>query len=197
LLTDIVDISLSKDVTDTFKMRMEQDHNDMDMSFSVMVLGTNFWPLNPPKSGFVVPVDVQLTYDRFQNYFQTRHRDRKLMWHWNYSKNELQTNYLNQKYILMTSTYQMAVLLQFNNNETLSLDELVVATNVGKDLLTQVLQPLVKSRILFNDETNQYVLNPSASYSLIRLCSPFLSKTFRFQVKEDSCEPEPANQGCG
>ena len=178
-------------------MRMEQDHNDMDISFSVMVLGTNFWPLNPPKSGFVVPADIQLTYDRFQNYFQTRHPDRKLMWHWNYSKNELQTNYLNQKYILMTSTYQMAVLLQFNNNETLSFDELVVATNVGKDLLTQVLRLLVKSRILINDKTNQYVLNPSASYSLIRLCSPFLSKTFRFQVKEDSCEPEPTNQGCG
>jgi cullin 1 len=176
---------------------MEQDHNDMDISFSVMVLGTNFWPLNPPKSGFVVPADIQLTYDRFQNYFQTRHPGQKLMWHWNYSKNELQTNYLNQKYILMTSTYQMAVLLQFNNNETLSLDELVVATNVGKDLLTQVLQPLVKSRILFNDETNQYVLNPSASYSLIRLCSPFLSKTFRFQVKEDSCGPEPTKQGRG
>jgi cullin 1 len=76
----------------------------------------------------------------------------------------------------MTSAYQMAVLLQYNNNDTLSLDELATATNVGKDLLTQVLQPLVKSRIFINDETDQYDLNPSASYSLIRLYSPFSSK---------------------
>jgi hypothetical protein len=38
------------------------------------------------------------------------------------------------------------------------------ATDVGKDLLTQALQPLVKSSILINDETDQYDLNPSAPY---------------------------------
>jgi len=106
------------------------------------------------------------------------------------SSSQLISNYLNQKYILMTSAYQMAVLLQYNNNDTLSLDELATATNVGKDLLTQVLQPLVKSRILINDETDQYDLNPSASYSLIRLYSPFSSKAFRFQIKEDSRKSE-------
>jgi cullin 1 len=174
LLTNVVDMSLSKDLTDSFKERMEQNHNDMDINFSVMVLGTNFWPLNPPKDGFIVPTDIQLTYDRFQKYYQTKHSGRKLTWLWNYSKNELRTNYLNQKYILMTSAYQMAVLLQYNNNDTLSLDELATATNVGKDLLTQVLQPLVKSRILVSEETDQYDLNPSVSYSLMRLCVFFM-----------------------
>jgi cullin 1 len=163
LLTGVADMSLSKDLTDSFKERMEQNHTDMDINFSVMVLGTNFWPLNPPKDGFIVPTDIQLTYDRFQKYYQQKHSGRKLTWLWNYSKNELRTNYLNQKYILMTSAYQTAVLLQYNNNDTLSLDELATATNVGKDLLTQVLQPLVKSRILINDETDQYDLNPRAS----------------------------------
>jgi cullin 1 len=162
-------MSLSKDLTDSFKERMEQNHSDMDITFSVMVLGTNFWPLNPPKDGFIVPTDIQLTYDRFQKYYQTKHSGRKLTWLWNYSKNELRTNYLNQKYILMTSAYQMAVLLQYNNNDTLSLDELATATNVGKDLLTQVLQPLVKSRILISEETDQYDLNPRTSYYPIRL----------------------------
>jgi cullin 1 len=177
-------MSLSKDLTDSFKERMEQNHNDMDINFSVMVLGTNFWPLNPPKDGFIVPTDIQLTYDRFQKYYQTKHSGRKLTWLWNYSKNELRTNYLNQKYILMTSAYQMAVLLQYNNNDTLSLDELATATNVGKDLLTQVLQPLVKSRILINDETDQYDLNPSASYSLMRLYIPFHLRPLDFKSKK-------------
>ena len=167
LLTDIVDMSLSKDLTDSFRERMEQssENEDMDMTFSVMVLGTNFWPLSPPKDAFmIIPTDIQRTYNRFQKYYQTKHSGRKLTWLWNYSKNELRTNYLNQKYILMTSAYQMAVLLQYNNNDTLSLDELATATNVGKGLLMQVLQPLAKSRILINDETDhQYDLNPSAS----------------------------------
>jgi len=155
-----LDMSLSKDLTDSFKSRMEQNHDDMDISFSIMVLGTNFWPLNPPGHEFVIPAEILPTYDRFQKYYQMKHSGRKLTWLWNYSKNELRTNYLNQKYILMTSSFQMAVLLQYNSNDTLSLSELVTATSIPKELLTQVLALLVKAKILINDETDQYDLNP-------------------------------------
>ena len=153
-------MSLSKDLTDSFKNRMEQNHDDMDISFSIMVLGTNFWPLNPPGHEFVIPAEILPTYDRFQKYYQMKHSGRKLTWLWNYSKNELRTNYLNQKYILMTSSFQMAVLLQYNNNDTLSLSELATATAIPKDLLVQVLALLVKAKILVNEETDQYDLNP-------------------------------------
>jgi cullin 1 len=196
-LIDIADVNLSKELTDSFKEHMEQNHYDVDINFSVMVLGTNFWPLNPLEDGFIVPTDIQVTYDRFQKYYQTKHpkQKRKLTWLWNYSKSELQTNYLNQKYILMTSACQTAVLLQYNNNDTLSLDELATATNVGKDLLTQVLQPLVKSRILISEETDQYDLNLSMLH-LHSTCSR-LPGIPRLQIKEDSREPESTNQGGG
>lgn len=154
-------MSLSKDLTDSFKERMSQNHDDMDINFSIMVLGTNFWPLNPPTHDFVIPQEILSTYDRFSKYYQTKHSGRKLTWLWNYSKNELRTNYLNQKYILMTSSYQMAVLLQYNRNDTLSLDELVGATSISKDILSQVLALLVKAKILINEEKDQYDLNPS------------------------------------
>lgn len=157
-------MSLSKDLSDSFKDRMSQNHDDMDITFSIMVLGTNFWPLNPPNHDFVIPTEIVPTYDRFQKYYQTKHSGRKLTWLWNYSKNELRTNYLNQKYILMTSAYQMAVLVQYNRNDTLSLDELVAATAIGKDILSQVLALLVKAKILISEESEQYDLNPSAFY---------------------------------
>lgn len=155
------DMSLSKDLTDQFKERMQQNHDDMDINFSIMVLGTNFWPLNPPGSDFIVPTDIQPTYDRFQKYYQTKHSGRKLTWLWNYSKNELRTNYTNQKYILMTSSYQMAVLLQYNKHDTLSLDELLQATAIPKELLTQVLGLLTKAKVLVSDDSEQFDLNPS------------------------------------
>ena len=156
-------MSLSKDLTDQFKERMAQNHDDMDINFSIMVLGTNFWPLNAPNNEFNIPADILPVYNRFSQYYQTKHSGRKLTWLWNYSKNELRTNYLNQKYILMTSSYQMAVLLQYNDNDTLSLDELATATAISKDVLTQVLAILVKAKILINEEKDQYDLNPSKS----------------------------------
>jgi cullin 1 len=163
------DMSLSKDLTDSFKNRMEQNHDDMDISFSIMVLGTNFWPLNPPGHEFVIPAEILPTYDRFQKYYQMKHSGRKLTWLWNYSKNELRTNYLNQKYILMTSSFQMAVLLQYNDNDTLSLSELATATAIPKDLLLQVLALLVKAKILINEESDQYDLNPGFKSKKIRV----------------------------
>jgi cullin 1 len=153
-------MSLSKDLTDNFKERMSQNHDDMDITFSIMVLGTNFWPLNPPSHEFVIPQEILPTYNRFQQYYQTKHSGRKLTWLWNYSKNELRTNYLNQKYILMTSSYQMAVLVQYNRNDTLSLSELVAATSIPEELIKQVLALLVKAKVLVNEETDQYDLNP-------------------------------------
>lgn len=153
-------MSLSKDLTDQFKEKMQQSHDDMDINFSVMVLGTNFWPLSAPPNNFNIPKDILATYERFGRYYNNKHSGRKLTWLWNYSKNELRTNYLNQKYILMTSSYQMAVLVLYNDNDTMSLNEIVTATGLTKDLLSQVMIPLVKSKILINEENEQYDLNP-------------------------------------
>ncbi|KAE9403976.1 Cullin-domain-containing protein [Gymnopus androsaceus JB14] len=179
------DMSLSKDLTDSFKERMQQNHDDIDITFSVMVLGTNFWPLNPPTHEFVIPAEILPTYDRFQKYYQQKHSGRKLTWLWNYCKNELRTNYLNQKYILMTSSYQMAVLLQYNKNDTLSLSELVTATSVPKELMTQVLAVFVKAKVLINEETDQYDLNPSFKSKKVRVN---LNQPIKAEVKTETAE---------
>ncbi|KAK2465214.1 hypothetical protein APHAL10511_002568 [Amanita phalloides] len=154
------DVSLSKELSDQFRQRMEQSHGDLDMNFGAMVLGTNIWPLNPPDHAFVIPQELQTTYERFQRYYQTKHSGRKLTWMWNYSKNELGTQYLNQKYIFMTSAYQTAVLLQYNTHDKLSLTELMAATSIPKGILTQVMDILLKAKVLTSDETEEYELNP-------------------------------------
>ncbi|KAG1832890.1 Cullin family-domain-containing protein [Suillus subalutaceus] len=96
------DISLSKNLTDEFNEHM-QTHDEMNMNFSIMVLGSNSWPLSAPKGDFIIPPEIIRTYDHFLGYFQTKHSGRQLTWLWNHSTNKLRMNYLNQKYILMTN----------------------------------------------------------------------------------------------
>ncbi|TFK28030.1 Cullin-1 [Coprinopsis marcescibilis] len=179
------DMSLSKDLTDQFKTRMEQNHGDMDITFTIMVLGTNFWPLNPPQHEFVIPQEMLKTYEWFQKYYQTKHSGRKLTWLWNYSKNELRTNHTNQKYILMTSTFQTAILTQYNRNDTLSVDELIAATSIPKEHLVQVLALLVKAKVLVNEETDQYDLNPGFKSKKIRVN---LNLPIKAETKAESTE---------
>ncbi|KAJ6578957.1 Cullin [Mycena sp. CBHHK59/15] len=179
------DMSLSKDLTDSFKERMAQNHDDMDIAFSIMVLGTNFWPLAPPTHPFLIPPELLPTYERFTRYYQTKHSGRKLTWLWNYSKNELRTNYLNQKYILMTSAYQTAVLLQYNRNDTLGLEELGAATKISSEILGQVLALLVKAKVLVNEEKDQYDLNPGFKSKKIRVN---LNLPIKAEVKAESSD---------
>lgn len=60
----------------------------------------------------------------------------------------------------MTSTYQTAVLLQYNAHDTLSMDELLTATSIPKELLIQVMALLVKAKVLVSEDDGQYDLNP-------------------------------------
>lgn len=55
----------------------------------------------------------------------------------------------------------MAVLVQYNKSETMSVEELGAATGIPKELLGQVLGLLVKAKVLVSEETGQYDLNPS------------------------------------
>ncbi|KAJ7263867.1 Cullin [Mycena rebaudengoi] len=164
------DMSLSKDLTNSFKERMSQTHDDAgDITFSIMVLGTNFWPLTPPTHDFFVPRELLGTYERFTRYYQVKHSGRKLTWLWNYSKCELRTGYLSQRYILMTSAFQTAVLLQYNAVDTMGLDELVAATGIERGHLAQVVGLLVKARVLVEGEEEQYDLNPGFKSKKIRV----------------------------
>jgi len=132
----------------------------MNINFSIMVLGANVWPLNAPDSGFNIPADISPLYDRFSEHYRTRYSGRKLVWLWNHSRNELRTSYLSQEYTLMTSSYHIVILLQYNDHGTLTLDELVTATMINEDVLMQDLAILVKAEILINKEKDRYDLNP-------------------------------------
>ncbi|KAJ7600988.1 Cullin [Mycena floridula] len=177
------DMSLSRDLTDQFKERMQQSHQDTDLTFTVMVLGTNFWPLIPPRHEFVIPKEILPTHDRFHKYYQSKHSGRKLTWLWNYCKNELRTNYLTQSYILMTSSYQMGVLLLYNDNDTLTLEEIAAATSIPKDLLIQILAILSRAKILINEESDHFDLNPSFKSKKIRIN---LNQPIKAEVKQET-----------
>ncbi|KAJ7767563.1 Cullin family-domain-containing protein [Mycena olivaceomarginata] len=167
---------------DSFKERMTQNHDDMDIAFSIM-LGTNFWPPTPPTHDFLLPPELLPTFERFTRYYQTKHSGRKLAWLHNYSKDELRTNYTNQKYILTTSAYRAAVLLQYNSNDTLSLQELQEAAKISTEILGQVLVLLVKAKVLVNDEKDQYDLNLGARRRSVNLNLPI-----KAEVKAESSD---------
>jgi len=148
------DMQISKDLNGGYKEFEQQliepgDSRGVDASYSI--LGTGFWPLNAPNTDFTPPAEIAKAYERFQSFYGQKHSGRKLTWLWQFCKGEIKANYCkNQKtpYTFQVSTYQMAILLLFNENDKNSYDDIVKATQLQSDVLDPALGIFVKAKVL-------------------------------------------------
>jgi len=159
------DMSLSRELLDRFKSHLEATNQGADINsllggvdFSVMVLATGSWPLQPPSTNFSIPKELQACEQRFQKFYQAQHSGRKLNWLHQLSKGELKTKYLpaaKTGYTLQASTYQMGILLQFNTEEVMSTEDLQIATQLTDSVLKTTLLSLVKTKVLLMEPDNE------------------------------------------
>ncbi len=149
------DIQISKDLNASFKdwqhtaLDEIDQKNAVDASFHV--LGTGFWPLTAPTTPFTPPDIIVKTYTRFQNFYLTKHQGRRLSWLWQLCKGEVKANYIkNTKfpYTFQVSTYQIAVLLLFNDSDTVSYDEMREGTQLTPETLDPSISVFLKAKVL-------------------------------------------------
>lgn len=163
------DVSISKDLNNTFRDQMETTHGKAEIDFNVMVCGTAQWPLTPPSTPFTIPDDLYKTYERFQLFYQTKHSGRKLNWLFNTSKGELKTTYLKASktgYTFQVSTYQMGILLQYNNATTYSWEGLMESTGLAPEVLQGQVNILVKAKVLTIASSDVKVGDAGSKYDL-------------------------------
>ncbi|KAF2221027.1 Cullin [Elsinoe ampelina] len=149
------DMQTSKDLNGAFDAWQSSNLDATDRKNVIdsyyNVLGTGFWPLQPTQTPFVPPQEIQRTYERFQNFYTTKHQGRKLTWLWHLCKGEIRANYAKMNkvpYTFQVSTYQMAILLLFNNNDVVSYDEMSEATKLSKETLDPSIAVMIKARVI-------------------------------------------------
>lgn len=166
------DIQISKDLNSNYKDWQAKALDDDDLKKAVdsnyHVLGTGFWPLTPPATQFIPPPEIVKTYERFQSFYFDKHNGRKLTWLWNLCKGEIRANYIkNAKipYTFMVSSYQMAVLLLFNDTDVVSYEDAQKATALSADWLDPSLGVFVKAKVL-NPSPDNAKPEPGTTYTL-------------------------------
>jgi cullin 1 len=163
------DVGVSKELNDSFKHQMEQNHDATDVvDFSVMVLSTASWPFTGPPTEFNLPDELVPTYERFKGYYGSKHSGRKLTWLFNHSKGEIKAQFSKAKitYTFQVSMYQMGILLQFNNATSYSIEELQELTKLEPSILIGHLGILVKAKILLQDPSDANTGTPKSTYAL-------------------------------
>ena len=149
------DMQTSKDLNTEYSTYQEKLLDAEDKKSMVdahyNILGTGFWPLQTPTSRFVPPPELVKTYTRFQNYYFEKHSGRKLSWLWQLAKGEMKANYIKTSKIpitFMVSTYQMAILLMFNQEETIAYEDIQATTELSHEVLDANLGMFARAKVL-------------------------------------------------
>ena len=97
-----------------YQSKWPQPYLKNKFSLKFQVLSSGSWPFQQ-SCEFALPSELERCVHRFSGFYGGQHSGRKLNWLYHMSKGELVTNCFKNKYTLQASTFQMAVLLQYND----------------------------------------------------------------------------------
>jgi cullin 3 len=154
------DMRISRETRDKYKAHKRQQESCESsihakaIDIEVDVLTTGYWPSqNVPAC--TLPQEVQDAIDRFSKFYLEKHTGRKLSWQTSAGAAELRATFGTgpdkyRRHELCVSTYQMCILLLFNNKDTLTLSQIRTQTHIPDSELRRHLISLCtpKNRIV-------------------------------------------------
>jgi len=144
------DMELSKDINMAFKQYLTHSRSEAcSVDLVVNVLSMAFWPTYPVLQVHI-PQYLAKYQDIFYNFYKSKYSGRKLQWQPSLGHCNLKATFKAGVKELQVSLYQALCLLQFNEGDQLSLEELVLATNIEDGEIRRTLQSLAcgKARVI-------------------------------------------------
>ncbi|XP_050388623.1 cullin-2 [Patella vulgata] len=143
------DITISYELTSIFHDLAKRHEYNLGVSFNIMVLQAGAWPI--PQSNlptFNVPQELEKSVKKFEGFYNDKFSGRKLTWMHNFCTADLKLNYAKKTYFVTMGTFNMAILLMFNDVDKLSFKEIQQFTRLPEKELTKYLQSLLDIKIL-------------------------------------------------
>lgn len=166
------DMQISKDLNSGYKAfeakLVESDDTTGVIDATYSILGTGFWPLNAPTTSFSPPPEIVKAYERFQKFYNQKHSGRKLTWLWQLGKGEVKANYTKTSkipYTFQVSTYQIAILLLFNERDVNTYDEIMKATQLSQEVLDPQMAIFIRAKVLLQSPEGP-TYTPDTKFSL-------------------------------
>ncbi|KAM9232557.1 cullin-2 isoform 2-T2 [Leptosomus discolor] len=175
------DMSVSADLNNKFNNFIKNQDTiiDLGISFQIYVLQAGAWPLTQaPSSTFAIPQELEKSVQMFELFYSQHFSGRKLTWLHYLCTGEVKMNYLCKPYVAMVTTYQMAVLLAFNNSETVGYKELQDSTQMNEKELTKTIKSLLDVKMINHDSDKEEI----EAESTFSLNMNFSSKRTKFKI---------------
>ncbi|XP_045466158.1 cullin-2 [Harmonia axyridis] len=146
------DMSVSADLNNKFQVYLKEDNIDLGINFSIYVLQAGAWPLGQAVvTPFAVPQQLEKSVQMFEAFYHNRFNGRKLTWLHHLCQAELRLGYLKKSYVVTVQTFQMAILLLFENTNTLTCKEIRDTLQLNVEHFQRHAISLVESKLLVAD----------------------------------------------
>lgn len=191
------DMRISRDTREAYnvykKSNLAKDtHNKQQikpLDIEVDVLTTGYWPSqNVPVC--TLPAPVQVAIDQFSEFYLQKHTGRKLSWQTSTGSAELRATFGTgpskfRRHDLCVSTYQMCILILFNDTNSLTLGQIRDATQIPdlelrRHLISlctpkhRILRKGSKGKAISNDD-DTFTFNADYTSKLKRVKIPLVS----------------------
>ena len=188
------DMKTSQDTMQGFHASLGAELGDSP-TLTVQVLTTGSWPTQPSAT-CNLPAEILGVCEKFRSYYLGTHTGRRLSWQTNMGTADLKAIFgKGQKHELNVSTYQMCVLMLFNNVDRLNYKEIEQATEIPASDLKRCLQSLACARVksVLRKEPIGRDIGEEDAFSVN---DKFTSKLYKVRISTVAAqrESEPENQ---
>ncbi|CAH9084543.1 unnamed protein product [Cuscuta europaea] len=187
------DMKTSQDTMQGFYAAVGPAELSDSPTLAVQVLTTGSWPTQSV-TPCNLPTEILGVCEKFKSYYLGTHTGRRLTWQTNMGTADLKATFgKGQKHELNVSTYQMCILMLFNNSDMLSYKDIEQATEIPLSDLKRCLQSLacVKGKNVLRKEPMSKEI---AEDDLFFFNDKFTSKFFKVKigtvVAQKESEPE-------
>lgn len=153
------DMNISKEVNDEYDMYKNEKKSFHEIDFKTQVLTSTSWPYKSEQNtNFKLPMELANLVTDFSTFYnKKRYKGRTLSWKYSdLSHGELHANCFKYTKLLSVSTYEMAILLLFNDQNEISIKEIHDATSIPEIDITNIISNMLKMRLVLctNNEAN-------------------------------------------
>eukprot|EP00823_Brevimastigomonas_motovehiculus_P008277 TRINITY_DN7560_c0_g1_i1.p1 TRINITY_DN7560_c0_g1~~TRINITY_DN7560_c0_g1_i1.p1 ORF type:complete len:748 (-),score=168.05 TRINITY_DN7560_c0_g1_i1:227-2470(-) len=177
------DIQLSKDLMTTFK-EVYDTEKSADMQLNVTVCTTGYWPAHAAIQASL-PSELVDSCEKFKLFYLNKHTGHKIEWRLDQGSADVLVQFSPKvKRTLIVSTYQMMILLAFNQSKTCTYQQILTITGIPQNDIDNHLLSLAHPKVAVlekrpNDNTlaadHKFRVNPKYMSKLLRIPIPVLN----------------------
>ncbi|KAJ1964640.1 hypothetical protein IWQ62_002877 [Dispira parvispora] len=155
----LTDVTTSEALNDAYQHQAAIEPTTVDpqdrVPIRVMMLTARAWPLDGQQHPtFRLPTELTASLQSITEFYHSQHSGRRIQWLWPYSRAVVKLGYLDKRYEVNLSLFQLAILLQFQTIDRCTVSNLLEATQLTWQELNHALGGLTTVGLLKGPPTN-------------------------------------------